>query len=134
MIISILLSYIILLAPAREHIELVILRSMYSTHEDFHGAKYLVPINIIRTCLVLFTSLIALITPYFGSVLGAVGGLTDALQAFVLPPLIFMSIHQGHLNSFQKGFYNIIFFLGVATISYTLINVFNFLPILLQRN
>lgn len=44
-----------------------------------------------RACLVLIIAAVAITTPYFGSVLGTIGGLTDALQAFVLPSLIFMN-------------------------------------------
>lgn len=81
--------------------------------------------NIIRTSLVLFTTLIAIITPYFGSVLGAVGGLTDALQSFVLPPLIFLKAEEGRLNSSQRAFYTAIFYWGCCTIVYTVGNILN---------
>ena len=55
--------------------------------------------NTIRTMIVLLTCVIAISTPYFGSVLGTVGGLTDALQAFVLPPLICIQIHRSSVTS-----------------------------------
>ncbi len=34
----------------------------------------------------------ALKVPYFGAILGSVGGLTDALLAFVIPPLVFFRL------------------------------------------
>jgi amino acid permease len=81
--------------------------------------------NVTRTFIVLSTAVAALMLPYFGSVIGAVGGLTDALQSFVLPPLIFLKAEEGRLSFVQKGFYRAIFVWGLCTIIYTVINILN---------
>lgn len=54
--------------------------------------------NGLRTCLVLLTVIVALNFPYSASMLGAVGGLTDSLQCFVLPPMIFLSLNKPNGN------------------------------------
>jgi len=76
-------------------------------------------INFIRSSLVLATALVAVLAPYFGTVLGSVGGLTDALQSFVLPPLIALKLlhHRGPLTQY---FYKGIIVWGMATILYTI--------------
>lgn len=62
----------------------------------------------------------AVLAPYFGTVLGAVGGLTDALQSFVLPPLIALKLlnHRGPITQY---FYRGIVVWGLVTILYTLL-------------
>ena len=117
------MSYIIILAPAREHIELGILRYIYKNNTELLSQDHTFTINGIRALLVVFTALISLITPYFGTVLGAVGGLTDAFQSFVLPPLIFLKIETNHSIT-QRIFYMMIFFWGTGTIAFTVINIF----------
>ena len=82
--------------------------------------------NGVRTALVISTALVAVLAPYFGSVLGAVGGLTDALLSFVLPPLIFLkaqkrSTHQ--LTNVQKLFYHAILAWGLSIIAFTVYNL-----------
>lgn len=82
--------------------------------------------NFIRTLLVLSTAAIAILAPYFGEVLGAVGGLTDSLQAFVLPPLICYSMHSKNILRFSNGkqlFYIFVFVWGVCTMSFTVIRL-----------
>ena len=82
--------------------------------------------NFIRTLLVLSTAAIAILAPYFGEVLGAVGGLTDSLQAFVLPPLICYSMHSKNILRFSSGkqlFYIFVFVWGVCTMSFTVIRL-----------
>ena len=84
--------------------------------------------NAIRTGLVVSTAAVAILAPYFGEVLGAVGGLTDALQAFVLPPLICLSMkYKGSmkLHSCRKIFYFFLLFWGFGTIIYTLVKLIN---------
>ena len=66
--------------------------------------------------------------PYFGEVLGVVGGLTDALQSFVLPPLIclFMRYNDSmKLSMMRKFFYIFVFIWGVCTIFYTVVRLIN---------
>lgn len=64
--------------------------------------------NLIRTVLVVTTVGIAVATPFFGSVIGAVGGLTDALQCFVLPPMIYLcsSVALGDDSAFSSKLYS----------------------------
>ncbi len=68
--------------------------------------------------------MVALKAPYFGYVMGAVGGLTDALQCFVLPPMIYLKIEGDKLNSMYQTYYILIVFWGLATILYTAYNAF----------
>jgi amino acid permease len=68
--------------------------------------------------------MVALKAPYFGYVMGAVGGLTDALQCFVLPPMIYLKIEGDKLNSMYQTYYILIIFWGLATILYTAYNAF----------
>lgn len=81
-------------------------------------------INTLRTCLVLTTIFVALIFPYFGTVMGAVGGLTDALQCFVLPPMIYLQVEGDKVSSYFQTYYFVIIFWGIATIIYTAYNAF----------
>ena len=74
------------------------------------------------------TALIAILAPFFGEVLGAVGGLTDALQSFVLPPLICLKMQYRdsmQINNYRKFFYYFVFIWGIGTIVYTLIKLSN---------
>lgn len=77
--------------------------------------------NGLRTFLVLLTIGIALKCPYSASMLGAVGGLTDALQSFVLPPLIFLNVSGLNLSTTQKGYNLLIILWGSVTILYTIV-------------
>jgi len=45
--------------------------------------------NAVRTGLVVFTAYLSLAIPHFGILAGFVGGMTDASQSLVLPPLIY---------------------------------------------
>ena len=74
------------------------------------------------------TALVAILAPYFGEMLGAVGGLTDALQSFVLPPLICLSMQYQdsmEINMYRKLFYFFVIFWGLGTILYTLTRLLN---------
>lgn len=77
--------------------------------------------NGLRTCLVLLTVAIALKCPYSASMLGAVGGLTDALQSFVLPPLIFLNVSGLNLTANQRAYNMLIILWGSITILYTIV-------------
>lgn len=83
--------------------------------------------NSVRMLLVVLTAVVAGWTPYFGTLLGQVGGLTDALQAFVLPPLIYLSMHSDSLSGFQRLMYRLILIWGIGTISYTIVSLLNML-------
>lgn len=145
---AIIFSYILILAPAREHIERAVLYSFHPRKES----NIMHVRNFVRTFLVIFTGAVAIRSPYFGYVLGMVGGLTDALQSFVLPPIIYFQVHkfvakvseglvrkQGSINPILEGTdkknddgtsleltpyqsiaYRVIFVWGVATIAFTL--------------
>lgn len=96
----IILSYILILAPAREHIERYVIRFVQPATEK----KDDICRNAVRTTIVLSTILVALKAPYFGSMMGAVGGLTDAVQCFVFPPLIFLKL-QVIILGYERLFY-----------------------------
>ena len=121
LIVAIILGYVLILAPAREHIELII-ENFFNISQQSKLSQLLMK-NTIRTLLVLITALIAILAPYFGTVLGAVGGLTDALQSFVLPPLIGIQLFQNVLTLRQKIlFYGILVF-GVFTMFNTVLQI-----------
>ena len=127
LIISIMLNYIIFLVPAREHIESYILHCFNKYNSTIHTQSqhtqhnHTYTINIIRSLLVIFTALISLVTPRFGSMLG---NLTDAFQSYVLPPLIYFKT-ESNFTIIQQIFYLLIFFWGTATvIIYSISNIF----------
>ena len=120
LVVAIVLSYVVILAPAREHIELIVVK--YFNVESWASANFQGAfVNFIRSSVVLATALVAVMAPYFGTVLGAVGGLTDALQSFVLPPLIALKLlhHRGPLTQY---FYRGVVVWGLCTIFYTLLH------------
>lgn len=45
--------------------------------------------NLVRAALVVFTAYLSLAIPHFGILAGLIGGMTDASQSLVLPPLIY---------------------------------------------
>lgn len=75
--------------------------------------------NALRTCLVLITVGIALKCPYSASMLGSVGGLTDAFQSFVLPPLIYINVSGLNLSVAQRRYNIAIILWGLGIILYT---------------
>jgi len=118
---AIILSYSVMLVPAREHIENTVVRCMKPEAE----ACQVWTRNLLRTALVTLTAGIAISTPYFGSVLGTVGGLTDALQAFVLPPLILIQAQKTKMSWSHKFFYRCICLWGIFTMLFTFITLMN---------
>ena len=122
--IGIILGYAIMLIPAREHIEPLFIQ-LCGINENSTVFQRKWCKNSIRMILVVFTLYIALEEPYFGSALGTVGGLTDAFQAFVLPPLIYIRLHRNKqlLNAREIILYSCICIWGVYTIIYTIYNI-----------
>lgn len=88
--------------------------------------------NLTRSVLVLFTCIVAVRAPYFGSVLGTVGGLTDALQAFVLPALICRKHLDGNISLTGSVFLSVVFVWGVCVMVYTCTNLFGNAFIVIQ--
>ena len=70
LVVAITLSYAVILVPAREHVE----RFFISRLRLSQGWAVMASKNAIRTALVLSTSVVAVLSPYFGAVLGAIGG------------------------------------------------------------
>ena len=120
--VAIILSYILILAPAREHIERYLVRITTSKAPSLLVSDARVELfrNVVRTLLVLFTAFVAITSPYFGDVLGTVGGVTDSLQSFVLPPVILYRLLKEKLTPFQKIAYSGIFLGGCYMIITTL--------------
>ena len=84
--------------------------------------------NTLRALLVLSTAGVAILAPYFGEVLGVVGGLTDALQAFVIPPIICIYMRYTgtmYLKLHRKFFYLFLFLWGLCIIGYTIEKLFH---------
>lgn len=119
------ITYMLLLAPAREHIEKYILNIIQPSSEFYTETIR----NIIRSSLVIGTAAIALQAPYFGSVLRTVGGLTDAYQSYIIPPLIafqLLTIHfknnnnnNDNENSNSILFYRVVFCWGICLMGFT---------------
>lgn len=95
LIISIIFSYIVVIVPAREHIEKGVMRWLPGLNSTVEMCLR----NIIRLAIVAFTALVAIRAPYFGAVLGSVGGLTDSLQSLVLPPIIYFALTRINLGT-----------------------------------
>jgi hypothetical protein len=76
--------------------------------------------NCIRTMFVLLTVIVALRYPFSASMLGAVGGLTDAFQCFVLPPMIYLQITT-HFSKLYRWYNCLIILFGVGIILYTIV-------------
>lgn len=112
LIISLGLSYIVILVPAREHIERLMIGWIGESALPSATGRRMIFENAVRAGMVLFTVVIALQMPYFGSVLGTVGGFTDATVSFVLPPLIFLKLNEGNQEVSQlRKYFNIAVFL-----------------------
>ena len=79
--------------------------------------------NILRTILVLLNVIIAIRAPYFGNMLSAVGGLTDAFLCFVMPPLIYRAALHGEMTVSQNVLYLLLVAGGFLVILYTLYHV-----------
>lgn len=118
LVISLALSYIVILVPAREHIERFILSTIGSDLIPVNSAARTQVENVIRALLVIGTALVAIRTPYFGSVLGTVGGFTDAMQSFVIPPLIFLKLNENNssVSTSRRFFFRFVFMWGVTLV------------------
>lgn len=111
LVLSVSLCYAIGMAPAREHVEAALLGA----------APTVLAENLVRAGLVLATVCVALRWPRLGAVLAAVGGLTDALQALVLPPLIHMRASGAELGAGGRCAYAAIALAGGALMLRTLL-------------
>jgi amino acid permease len=79
--------------------------------------------NAIRTALVLLNVAVAVHAPYFGGMLSAVGGLTDAFLCFVLPPMIYRCALRDDMSGLLHGLYLCIVVWGFLVIGHTLWHV-----------
>lgn len=79
--------------------------------------------NLLRTALVLLNVGVAIRAPYFGNMLSAVGGLTDAFLCFVMPPLIYRLALKGDLSAVQSVLYLAVVGWGFCVIFYTFYHV-----------
>jgi amino acid permease len=110
-------TYMLVLIPAREHIETYLLSRLKPANDlSTEWAR-----NIIRSLLVLSTALVAIQMPYFGSVLGMVGGLTDAYQSYIIPPLIALHMRPHLLSSSVPSplLLRLIFLWGIGNVAFT---------------
>jgi len=114
-------TYTLLMAPAREHVEDALLQCV----DDGSPVLKRGVSMAIRTLLVLFTAAIAAVYPYFGSTLGAVGGITDAFQAFILPCIIYTSVTAERGGTPNPWIYRVIIFLGSCLMVTTLKGVWD---------
>mmetsp|Transcript_77129 Transcript_77129/g.221657 ORF Transcript_77129/g.221657 Transcript_77129/m.221657 type:complete len:553 (+) Transcript_77129:346-2004(+) len=114
------ITFVLMLAPSREYMEAAVLGSLARAYpstfaprrvdgeggqeneaeeDDAFSGKWLPGRdnwarcwvrNIIRICLVLITSSLAVAVPHFALLSGLVGGVSDTLQSLVLPPLLYV--------------------------------------------
>lgn len=129
LVISLSLSYILILVPAREHIERSILKCLPPSAFPEQTTRRVVFENTVRAVIVIGTALVAIHTPYFGSVLGTVGGFTDATQSFVIPPLIFLRLNadKPFVSAARRWFFRAVFTWGVILVTGTTILVLSLL-------
>jgi amino acid permease len=116
------ITYMLILAPAREHIEnylLALLRPSKGLATDWTQ-------NLIRAVVVVSTAVVAVKTPYFSSVLSTVGGLTDAYQSYIIPPLIALAMpyhppsHTSASNVTARNlFHSLILLWGIGNVLFT---------------
>mmetsp|Transcript_4289 Transcript_4289/g.5903 ORF Transcript_4289/g.5903 Transcript_4289/m.5903 type:complete len:618 (-) Transcript_4289:136-1989(-) len=118
---SIIVNYVLILAPAREYIEGMAISSCRPTSAVSDSVMR----ATVRTIVVLLTVVVAICAPYFGTVMGTIGGFTDAFQCFVLPPLIYRSLFDHSLAGHCKVFYAFIFLFGVGVILHTSFHAMN---------
>ncbi|GAB5031147.1 amino acid transport protein [Nannochloropsis oceanica] len=89
------LTYIIMLAPPREYLEEIVV-----------GSDSLLPTkwqrNILRSLLVTFTFVVASTIHQFGLITAFVGAITDTLQGFILPPLIYAATFAACVSKCEK--------------------------------
>lgn len=120
LMVELLVTYMLLLIPAREYLEAALLELLPqpARREESPWRK-----NMLRACLVLVTTILAAAFPHFGMMIGVVGGFTDAMQAYVLPPILYLRLHQHELGILSRIFYSSISILGVTIMAYTLVNI-----------
>mmetsp|Transcript_21129 Transcript_21129/g.36323 ORF Transcript_21129/g.36323 Transcript_21129/m.36323 type:complete len:541 (+) Transcript_21129:93-1715(+) len=94
---DLLFTYALMFAPPREYIE-DFLMALPKMSLLSHGEKDSMR-NFIRAVLVGFTVFVAIVIPNFAQLTGFVGGLTDTLLAFVLPPFMIGCLLYQHLRS-----------------------------------
>mmetsp|Transcript_19446 Transcript_19446/g.77619 ORF Transcript_19446/g.77619 Transcript_19446/m.77619 type:complete len:122 (+) Transcript_19446:1057-1422(+) len=74
-----------MLAPAREYVEIAILGDNPRVTK-----KNVLTKNLIRSVLVMIISSVAIAVPNFALLIGLAGGVTDTLQTFIIPPLLYV--------------------------------------------
>ena len=110
------ITYMLILAPAREHIESYFI-SLFKPDKGF-AAEW--TRNLIRTFVVISISVVAVKAPYFSSVLGIVGGLTDAYLSYIIPPLIVMEMFSIHPSYPRRHmFYYLVLLWGIGNVLFT---------------
>ncbi|EWM26445.1 Amino acid transporter, transmembrane [Nannochloropsis gaditana] len=94
--INLTLTYVIMLAPPREYVEEAMVRG-----DSIISSKW--QRNIWRSVLVIFTFMVASSVHQFGLITAFVGAITDTLQGFVLPPLIYAATFAVWMPKAEKA-------------------------------
>ena len=115
--VSVFASYKLLITPAKTYItDIIGVTLLKKNSKDRVNSLY------IGISLVCVTGIVALVKPYFGICLGFIGGLTDAVQAFVLPPILVLKIYSGdEISSLRKLEYICICIFGLMMILSTIV-------------
>ena len=89
-----------ILDTTREHIENAAMKAAgYTVGHQRSQAVEAILRNLLRTSLVVLTAVVAMRDPKFGSTLGAVGGLTDSFQSFIVPIIVYFYVNRKKIGT-----------------------------------
>lgn len=109
---AIFFTYPIQLFPVIQILEGAIFRSQLHEKEESCGSLFFKR-NILRTFLVIFTALAAVMIPHFGEVIGLIGSIGASMLAFTLPAVFYLRLFGSSLETKQKLIYYAIICFGV---------------------
>lgn len=119
--VSVFVSYKLLLAPAKAYITDITDTFLFKKNSKDHVNSFY--IGVLLVCI---TGIIAVVKPYFGVCLGFIGGLTDAVQAFVLPPILILKLYSmEEISAWRRLEYSVICVFGIVMILSTISSAAN---------
>ena len=69
--------------------------------------------NVLRSCLVMFTAIAAVLIPHFGEVIDLIGSIGASMLAFTLPATFYLKLFGSTMEQRQKFLYYGIICFGV---------------------
>ncbi|CAM9170563.1 unnamed protein product, partial [Phaeothamnion confervicola] len=104
--VDLMFTFLVLMAPPRIYAEDALLRLLRRRTAQAELAAW--QRNALRSMLVGGTVAVAAMVPSFESIVGLTGSITDTLQAFILPPVIYVVLHNKDLSPWtRRGCYAI---------------------------